>query len=126
MRNRDPVYRSLLRLTTKIQDIDSSLQAGRRNQNTKSHRRIQLLLFKYSIPLLEFLTIRTRKEETILIRSKFIAHVKIIFYLHHPRTISTLENEEETRLLIDLKYFQESSRINSEFLRCDFHLIIHT
>lgn len=126
MRNRDPVYRSLLRLTTKIQDIDSSLQAGRRNQNTKSHRRIQLLLFKYSIPLLEFLTIRTRKEETILIRSKFIAHVKIIFYLHHPRTISTLEKEEETRLLIDLKYFQESSRINSEFLRCDFHLIIYT
>lgn len=105
MRNRDPVYRSLLRLTTKIQDIDSSLQAGRRNQNTKSHRRIQLLLFKYSIPLLEFLTIRTRKEETILIRSKFIAHVKIIFYLHYPRTISTLEKEEETRLLIDLKYF---------------------
>lgn len=126
MRNRDPVYRSLLRLTTKIQDIDSSLQAGRRNQNTKSHRRIQLLLFKYSIPLLEFLTIRTRKEETILIRSKFIAHVKIIFYLHYPRTISILEKEEETRLLIDLKYFQESSRINSEFLRCDFHLIIHT
>lgn len=126
MRNRDPVYRSLLRLTTKIQDIDSSLQAGRRNQNTKSHRRIQLLLFKYSIPLLEFLTIRTRKEETILIRSKFIAHVKIIFYLHHSRTISTLEKEEETRLLIDLKYFQESSRINSEFLRCDFHLIIYT
>lgn len=125
MRNRDPVYRSLLRLTTKIQDIDSSLQAGRRNQNTKSHRRIQLLLFKYSIPLL-FLTIRTRKEETILIRSKFIAHVKIIFYLHYPRTISILEKEEETRLLIDLKYFQESSRINSEFLRCDFHLIIHT
>lgn len=104
MRNRDPVYRSLLRLTTKIQDIDSSLQAGRRNQNTKSHRRIQLLLFKYSIPLL-FLTIRTRKEETILIRSKFIAHVKIIFYLHYPRTISILEKEEETRLLIDLKYF---------------------
>lgn len=126
MRNRDPVYRSLLRLTTKIQDIDSSLQAGRRNQNTKSHRRIQLLLFKYSIPLLEFLTIRTRKEETILIRSKFIAHVKIIFYLHYPRTISILEKEEETRLLIDLKYFQESSRINSEFLRCDFHLIIYT
>lgn len=125
MRNRDLVYRNLLRLTTKIQDIDSSLQAGRRNQNTKSHRRIQLLLFKYSI-LLEFLTIRTRKEETILIRSKFIAHVKIIFYLHHPRTISTLEKEEETRLLIDLKYFQESSRINSEFLRCDFHLIIYT
>lgn len=104
MRNRDLVYRNLLRLTTKIQDIDSSLQAGRRNQNTKSHRRIQLLLFKYSI-LLEFLTIRTRKEETILIRSKFIAHVKIIFYLHHSRTISTLEKEEETRLLIDLKYF---------------------
>lgn len=125
MRNRDLVYRNLLRLTTKIQDIDSSLQAGRRNQNTKSHRRIQLLLFKYSI-LLEFLTIRTRKEETILIRSKFIAHVKIIFYLHHSRTISTLEKEEETRLLIDLKYFQESSRINSEFLRCDFHLIIYT
>lgn len=126
MRNRDPVYRSLLQLTTKIQDIDSSLQARRRNQNTKSHRRIQLLLFKYSIPLLEFLTIRTRKEETILIRSKFIAHVKIIFYLHYPRTISILEKEEETRLLIDLKYFQESSRINSEFLRCDFHLIIYT
>lgn len=74
LRNRDPVYRSLL--TTKIQDIDSSsLQPKRRN--TKSTYSTSLVqIFNSSSESLEnctisvdfssIFTIRTRQEETIV------------------------------------------------------------
>lgn len=132
LRNRDPVYRSLL--TTKIQDIDSSSFQPRREEGIQS-RRIQLLLFKYSILHLDSLenctisvdfssifTIRTRQEETIVDSIKIHCTRKnnLLLSTSFPPFLHFIHSKrkEKRRLLIinRFKIFRASQRITKNQL----------